>query len=607
MSAKEIRWNAEETFKREAVIDKADSAPELRTVDLSFSSEMPVSRGPYDEVLLHDPAHMDLSRLNDSHPLLLNHDAEKQIGVIERARLCDDKKGRATVRFSKSQLGEEIWNDVKDGIRRLVSVGYRRTSEVSSEKTGDREVVRFAWQPYEISIVSIPADTSVGIGRNQDVKEVKTDKVTMDEIKSPPGIDYAKEAKEIVATAKALRGKVDNVDDLAQQALSEGKTLEQFRTMCLGKLPEIKPLEKPILHDVNPKDWRRYSLTRAICSQMPGGKLDGFEAEVHAELTSRLGQSAQGFWVPAEALSPPMGRTYIAGDTVLGGFIVSTPNLGSEFVDLLRSRIVVGQLGARMLQLTNPVTIPRQSGAGTANWINGETTAATLSAGNFTQLTLTPKGCGVFQQYSKQLLATSNPSIDNIVRDDITATIALAIDLAAIAGAGTSGAPTGVLATSGINTVAAATNGLDITGSTLTYPFLVSMESEIATDNADRGAMGWVMHSKERGKLKVTPKFASTGIACWEPGDTVLGYKVGITNQLSRVLTTGTATTICSYCVLGNWNDMLIGEFNGGATDLVVDPYTLAAYAVVRLLARHWVDVGVRHPASFCAGGGIIA
>ena len=78
-------------------------------------------------------------------------------------------------------------------------------------------------------------------------------------------------------------------------------------------------------------------------------------------------------------------------------------------------------------------------------------------------------------------------------------------------------------------------------------------------------------------------------------------------NQIATNLTTGTATTICTAAFFGNWNELLIAQFNGGATDIVIDPYTLAVNGVVRVLARRWVDVGVRHAASFAMGGGIIA
>ena len=197
-----------------------------------------------------------------------------------------------------------------------------------------------------------------------------------------------------------------------------------------------------------------------------------------------------------------------------------------------------------------------------------------------------------------------NPSIDSIIRDDITKSLALAIDKACLHGTGTA-QPTGIANTTGINTVALAANAQAL-GNATAFPALVSLESEVATDNADLGALGYVINSSHRGIFKTTVKWASTGTPIWEPGETVNGYKVGVSNQIATNLTTGTATTICSAIFFGNWNDLLIANFNGGATDLVVDPYSLSAYGVVRLVARHYVDVGVRHPVSFAVLGGIL-
>lgn len=93
---------------------ESDIDVENRTVNLSFSSEEPYGRAFGLEILSHDAGAVDLSRLNDGAPLLLNHDPDKQIGVIEGATIGADKKGRGKVRFSRSPLGEEIFQDVID-------------------------------------------------------------------------------------------------------------------------------------------------------------------------------------------------------------------------------------------------------------------------------------------------------------------------------------------------------------------------------------------------------------------------------------------------------------------------------------------------------------
>src|ERR1017187_7639632 len=121
---------------REATIDAASIKEDASEVEMSFSSEQPVQRcswedgKDYMEVLSHDPKAVDLSRLNNKHPLLVNHDTRDQVGVVKSAGIGADKKGRATVRFSKSVRGKEIFQDVKDGIRGLVSVGYQVGKEL---------------------------------------------------------------------------------------------------------------------------------------------------------------------------------------------------------------------------------------------------------------------------------------------------------------------------------------------------------------------------------------------------------------------------------------------------------------------------------------------
>ena len=588
------------TFKREASFEPAGLDAAKRVCELSFSSELPVERGGYMEVLSHDPADMDLSRLNDAHPLLLGHDPEKQIGVVERAECAADKKGRATVRFSKSQLADEIWQDVQDGIRRLVSVGYRRTKEVSSETRDGREFVRFAWQPYEISIVSVPADATVGIGRNHDIVETQKPEPAKPQAPEPERKITMSEqvidtrAKDILALSKRMQDKVAGVRELADKAIESDMTLEAFRAQILDTLPKPQAVAPKAPESFTARDISGYSITRAINGLMTG-RLDGLERELSDEIALRNGKGATGFWLPNEVLT----RNAVKGTNTLGGFVVSTPNLGSEFIELLRSKAVVGQLGARMLNLANPVTIPRQNGAGTVNWVNGETAAATLSGVNFTQLTLTPKCISAVQQYSKELLATSNPSIDSIIQSDITSEIALAIDLAAFHGTGASGQPTGIVNTTGIATVALGTNGSALT-TTNAYPAFVSLETEIATDNADVAGMAYVVNAVTRGKLKTLGKTGTDSVFVWEPGNTINGYRTAISNQLSTNLTKGTATTICTAAFFGNFNDMLVAEFGSG-TDLVVDPYSLSLNGVVRLVARKWVDLGIRHPQSFSA------
>jgi HK97 family phage major capsid protein/HK97 family phage prohead protease len=139
---------------------------EKRTVEISFSSETPVERWFGDEVLDHAPGAMNVERMESGAPLLMNHDHRDQVGVIVSARVDGDKVGRALVRFGKSARADEMMQDVIDGIRTNISVGYAIDKIEITPRKGLADLVRVtAWTPYEISIVSVPADASVGVGR----------------------------------------------------------------------------------------------------------------------------------------------------------------------------------------------------------------------------------------------------------------------------------------------------------------------------------------------------------------------------------------------------------------------------------------------------------
>lgn len=141
----------------------------VRTYAISVSSELPVERVMFGrqsvEILSHDPAAVDMTRANGM-PLLLEHDTSKQIGVVERFTVANGRT-EAIVRFSRSAVGADIERDVADGIRRNVSIGYR-INEMEFEGVDGRgaDIYRATnWMPYEVSIVSVPADYTVGVGR----------------------------------------------------------------------------------------------------------------------------------------------------------------------------------------------------------------------------------------------------------------------------------------------------------------------------------------------------------------------------------------------------------------------------------------------------------
>lgn len=144
---------------------------ENKTVELTFSSEEPYERWWGIEILDHSSISVNMNRLNNSAPLLFNHDRDVVIGVVEFAKI-ENKKGHAVVRFGNSEKAKEVFSDVVDGIMKNVSVGYQiNEMKLESESKGVETYRVTQWEPFEISIVSIPADNTVGVGRISDLEE----------------------------------------------------------------------------------------------------------------------------------------------------------------------------------------------------------------------------------------------------------------------------------------------------------------------------------------------------------------------------------------------------------------------------------------------------
>ena len=133
-----------------------------RTVELSFSSETPIERWGAFEVLSHTKSAVQLNRILTTGCLLYNHNRDTVIGKICSAKV-ENKRGVAVVQFDEDEKSDIIFQKVKNGSLRGVSVGYTIQGEA-------RQVTYTAtkWEPYEISIVSVPADISVGVGRSME-------------------------------------------------------------------------------------------------------------------------------------------------------------------------------------------------------------------------------------------------------------------------------------------------------------------------------------------------------------------------------------------------------------------------------------------------------
>jgi HK97 family phage major capsid protein/HK97 family phage prohead protease len=583
------RTNVAELAHRAFDLDARAIDADSRTVNIAVSSELPVERSFGREVLVHDQSAIDMAFLASGRaPLLLDHDMRQQIGVIESVELSGDKVLRAKVRFGRSAMAQEVFQDVVDGIRSNVSVGYIVNKMERSSTNKDEYLVR-SWSPLEVSVVSIPADPSVGVGRSAAAldpkpkvepsikKEAKmADEVNLDEVRA----EAAKAAAQNVSAIIEL-GARHNKRDLADAAIKAGKTIEQFRGELLDLIGNDKPLDNNDI-GLTKKEARSFSLVRAIAAlSNPGDRrlreAAAFEFECSEAAANRYGRSAQGIMVPNDVLGVWKQRDLNTSDD---NEIVATNLLAGEFIDVLRNQSSVMQAGARMLPgLVGNVAIPKKATASAGGWISTEGGASSESEPTFSTVSLSPKTVGAFTDMTRQLILQSTPAVEALVRDDLTQALALAIDKGALEGSGSSGQPTGVLNTSGVNKPSS------FAAAVPTFAEMVALETAVAEDNALFGNLAYITDAATYGGLKTKSKDSGSGMFVLENGE-ANGY---------RVIRTQQATAGNVY--FGNWSDCLIGMWGG--LDLTVDPYTASTSGTVRIVALQSVDVAVRHAVSF--------
>jgi len=603
------------TLARSKTADGKDSED---TFSLSFSSEDPYERYFGVEILGHKSTEVRMDWIKSgSAPLLLEHNRSEQIGIVEKATL-ENGRGTAVVRFGKTGRAKEILDDVTAGIRKNVSVGYEVLDMVllKQGKDGESSTYRVTdWRPLEISIVSLPADTTVGVGRGREsstpITPPKEYSMTPDEIAAgqKAASDTASKnaltnERERIKSIRALGAK-NNQADLAAKACEDGTDLATFKDQLLDAIAAKSAGQGPAQSTgVHPgaalgghsrqdqRDLRRYSFRKAIAGLANGVGLEGIEKEMHEEGTRQanaIGMETKGLSIPSQILN--RADLTVAAD---GTNLVATDVMG-DWIGALRNKMVLAKLGARFLTgLRGNVSFPKLSAGSAATW-EGENDAGAESEPTTSKLSMSPKRVGLYAEISKQLLLQSTPDVEFMIRDDLATAIALAIDSAGISGPGSGGAPTGITATSGIGSVAGGTNGL-----APTFAHLVGLETQVAIDNADLGKLSYLTNSAVRGKLKGTAKVASTDSRMiWDTDGLLNGYGVGVTNAVPSNLTKGSASAICSAIIFGNFDDLIIGQWGG--LDLVVDPYTLATTGIVRVVANAYADVGVRNAESFSA------
>jgi HK97 family phage major capsid protein len=451
-----------QTFQNYAFqIDReADVDPEARTVKLAFASDKPIDNWMYGAIKLQmKKSSIRTARLDSGAPLLMDHNTRDVVGVIDDYSFDKDGIARATVRFGESVRAQEIFNDVRTGIRQNVSVGFMIWDLQLESKGKDAPTIYRAddWEPYEISIVAVPADISVGVGRSIDdepetvleVPAIERAIPTTEENNMTPEEIAAAKAAEETRSAAAINAQRetelvawagifgDKGTEIARTMLAENGSVTQDDIRIAIRAAQPPTIKGPV---EDPTTLAGRSGGVELARSLPRyGVLRNFTGDKAAERAYRFGQwflaargieankSDRGIFARATKFCAENGivldRAMSEGVNESGGFTVPQ-EFGNDLIDL-REMYGVFRRNAKMVPMASDTrSDPRRTGGLTA-YFEGEGDAITASDKGWDRVSLTAKKLAVLGRYSSEL---NEDSIINMA-DDLAGEIAYAFAL----------------------------------------------------------------------------------------------------------------------------------------------------------------------------------
>lgn len=624
-------------------------------VELSFASEEPYERWWGVEVLDCRAEAVRLGRINDGGSLLFNHDWDQLRGHhLPGSVRCEDGKVRGQVSVSwaaddgktiklmrgghltKTSTGYEIHQIIEQSVgksgekieRTLDGQMFDRVlTRCQREAPGDLTAFRRAldsaagaferakdepttyrvtdWEILENSLVTVPADTTVGLGRSlesdptpaepektESTKEISTmtEQVNLPDVAAIERAATDKAQKriiEIAAIGDQLKD-FEGIKSLADQAIRDGMPAEDFAKLAMKHVGEKGNKWQPEI-GMSQKEAARFSMVRAINALLTNdwskAGLEREASEAFAEKAQRAGlqrQQQASFFLPIEVQK----RDLTVGTATAGGNMVATELRPQDFIELMRARTLIAQLGARSLTgLVGNADITRQTGAGTAYWLANEATAITESNQTVGLLQLRPKVLGAYTEVSRLLLQQSTPDADQFVMDDLAKVLAIAKDAAAI-NTGGSGAPVGILGTAGIGAV---------TGTSLDLAKILEFQTDVATANALNTDCAYLTTPLVAALLAQRQRFTGTDTPLWA-GNILDGNVIGFRGASSTQVPADTM-------IFGDFSQVIFAEW--GAVEIAANPYANFPAGITGIRAFYTCDVGIRTAGAFSAASSI--
>lgn len=627
-------------------------------IDLSFASVEPYERWWGIEVLDCSPESVRLGRINDGGALLYNHDwdelrghhitgtviadGEKVRGQVSIAWAADDGKTIKLIQgghLTKTSTGYEIYQIIEqttaksgekiertlDGhlFERVLTrcqreshgdlVAFRRALDVAAgafERAANEPTTYRVtdWEILENSLVTVPADTTVGLGRSlastetPAEPEIKTSsqEISMTQVVDTP-VDVAAierdAASKAMARIKEIRAMGEQFKDfegtraMADAAIDAGMPVADFVKQLMDHV-STKGKKWDASIGMTPQEAKRFSIVKAIRAMSTGDWSDaGLEREASKAIESILSAkgieragSGKGFFLPLEVQQ----RDMLVATAANGGNMVATNLRPQDFVGLLRNRTLSNELGVRRLSgLVGNADITKHTAGATGYWLASESTAITESQQTVGIIQLRPKNLGAYTEVTRQLLMQSTPDADMFVMEDLAGQLGVAIDAAIFAGSGASGQPTGITGTSGVGAV---------TGTSLGLAGLIEFQTDVAGANALNANCRYVTTPTVAGLLSQRARIASTdSVTLWK-GNILDGNVEGYQAHTSNNIAAGSM-------IFGDFSQAVLAEW--GVLEIDVNPYANFTAGIQGIRAFYTCDVGVRVPGAFSVASSI--
>ena len=551
-----------------------------KSLDMAFSSEEPYDRGGYIEILDHSDTAVRMERLNSGAALLVNHTESDQVGVVESARIDPDRIGRASVRFGQSPRAQEIHQDVIDGIRPNVSVGYivHFAQQAGADENGTPIIQVTDWEPIELTIAAIPADSTVGFGRSlnngdlqmngiEDAIKNETGTLTRSQRK---GLTRAQEIEStriadlrVVASLYAKHG----ANEIVESFVRSGESVDDFQRALMVKMTtghsdarEGLVADYPEQRGATPirsgswasdygsyvQDPRGYQLPLLARNQSVREHMgrSGSSEYQNLNLGKFIKGAITGNWRNAELEQRAMSEGVLGA----GGYMVPTP-LAAELIDLSRNLSVLLEAGARTVLFdSQSLKIARVITDPVAAW-KAENAVITKSDMAVDSVVLTARTLTALVPVSLELLEDA-PNASAAITEALAAGLALELDRAGLLGSGAGSEPTGIFNAAGVQSISMGTNGAALTN----FSQLSQAVQKVWEANSTPTAAIYAPRT-----AGVLDRLVDTTGQPMVPPPSFQELKRLVSNQVPVTQVQGTSGAVASCAFVGDFSKLIVG------------------------------------------------